>query len=346
MERAGSRRTPGRACPRVLTGPGPPGERSLEHGQPDESHLRKVYALLVYSLFQTGQKEQALDTCRRGLELFPQDAELRFRLGMLLHDSGKLEQAVQVYQDLLTTEEERHFSSVVQGLRGFKARQNLAVVYQDLGDFARAEEQWRLVVGEVPSYREGWRGLGEILLRQGKHTEAEAVQATLLAVPALHGEGLLLQGQIAAARGDIVEARRTLETAAAEQPEEPAPWRVLGQLLFERSDPAEAEWALKEQLKRDPEDPSAHHNLGTVYQRLGCLSAAVEAYQQSLRYRPDYLPTQVQLGTALEQAGRFREAIATWETVLRLDPHNTQANAALQQARRQPQTLASGADSE
>ena len=79
----------------------------------------------------------------------------------------------EAYRDVLANREERHFSSVDRGIFGFKARQNLAVVYTELGEAAAALEQWRLVVREVPGYRAGWRGLCQILFERGTPAEAE-----------------------------------------------------------------------------------------------------------------------------------------------------------------------------
>ncbi len=107
--------------------------RSIRHSAPDESHLRKAYALLVYAEMRQGRRDEALATCRRGLDLFPQDVELRFREGVVLHELGRLEEAAQAYRTVLAVREGRHFTSIDLGLTGFKARQNLAVVYTDLG---------------------------------------------------------------------------------------------------------------------------------------------------------------------------------------------------------------------
>ena len=121
-----------------------------KQSHPDESHVRKVYALLVYTQMQLGRREDALATCRTGRALFPEDAELRFREGMLLHELGRLAEAVQAYRDVLANREAQHFSSIDRGLTGFKARQNLAAVYTDMGDLKRAEEQWRQVTSRCP----------------------------------------------------------------------------------------------------------------------------------------------------------------------------------------------------
>ena len=120
-----------------------------------ESHLRKAYALLVSSQYQADRHEAAWEACQRGSELFPEDKELLFRSGMLHHHFGRLEQAAGTYLEILNGQAERHFSSVDSGIDGFKARHNLALVYNDMQAFDRAEEQWRLIVAEKPDYRPG-----------------------------------------------------------------------------------------------------------------------------------------------------------------------------------------------
>jgi FkbM family methyltransferase len=306
--------------------------RSIAHSGPAESHLRKAYALLVYCEAQLGESQAAGETCRRGLELFPDDLELRFRKGILLHAAGRLREAAQAYEDILRHQGERYFTSVDRGMQGFKARQNLALVYTDLGDLARAEEQWRLIVAEVPGYRDGWHGLGDALLRRGKHAEVRAAAARLSKEPALRGLSLILASQAAAAQGKVAEARRGLERAVREHPEDPDALQCLCRLLFEHAGPAEAEGPLRELLKRCPDDAAAHHNLGTVYLRTGRPREAAESFRQSLRHRPDFPGSLLCLGYALQAGGRVKEAVDAWEQTLRLDPGNAEAKEALRQA--------------
>jgi GT2 family glycosyltransferase/tetratricopeptide (TPR) repeat protein/SAM-dependent methyltransferase len=307
--------------------------RSIERSGEGESHLRKAYALLVHCHAQLQRPDEAWEICTRGLRLFPRDAELQFRKGILLHAAGRLPESVQAYQELLATDEDRHFASLDRGIRGFKARHNLALVYEDMGDLARAEEEWRLVVEEVAHYRPGWRGLGNVLLRQGKHQEAGELADRLLSTDGVRAEGRLLKGQLAAAQGDLPSARRELEATRQECPEDIEPLRTLCRVLFEHGDP-DAEQVLVELTRREPHDASAHHNLGTVYLRTGRPQEAVEAYRQSLRLRPDNVETHFFLGNALRDSGRPEEAVMAWEYVLRLAPDHAGAAAALQEVRR------------
>jgi FkbM family methyltransferase len=298
-----------------------------------ESHLRKAFALLVSSLHKLGRWEDALGACERGLGLFPLDAELRFRRGMLLHERGRLEEAAGAYRDLLERPEGRHFTSVVDGLGGHLARHNLALVYADAGDWEGAEGQWRAAVAGRPSYARGWEGLGEVLVRRGKLGEAAALAARQLAEPGLRREGLLLRGKVALAGGDRAGARGEWERAAAEYPADPAPRQLLGQLYFEDGDLAAAERALTELERLDPEDAAAGHNLGAVYARQGRAAEAIDAYRRSLRRRPGSAPTHVLLGNALHEAGRDEEAARAWEKALELEPGHPGAREGLRRVR-------------
>ena len=307
--------------------------RGIARAERGESHLRKAYALLVYSQMRLGRLDDAEATCRAGLELFALDAELRFRWGVLLHELGRNEESVRVYLDLLERQEPRHFTSVDRALTSFKARQNLAVVYASLGEWAKAERQWREVVRAVPRYREGWRGLGEVLLCRGKRDEAQALADYLEAESTeagwLRGEGLLLRGRAAASRGDLTGARNALGKAVAAYPDELEPLRALSQFLFEHGTPEEAERALEELARRAPKDASVQHNLGLMALRQHRSRAAEAAFRRSLELRPDTPATLIQLGHVLKLNGQLDEAITAWQQAQRLDPNDRAATEAL-----------------
>ena len=171
--------------------------RGIARSGPDESHLRKAYALLVYAEMRLITSPGSAQVCRQGRASFPKDTELRFREGVLLHELGRLGEARRALLEVLATREERHFSSVDRGLCGFKARQNLAVIADNLGDLVEAEDQWRRIVTEVPGYRLGWRGLAETLIRRGRFAAAEALVEDLLGNDSLRVEGWLLKSRIA-----------------------------------------------------------------------------------------------------------------------------------------------------
>jgi Flp pilus assembly protein TadD len=310
--------------------------RSMAHSNPDESHLRKVYALLVYAEMRLGNREQAMETCRRGLHLFPHDVELRFREGVLLHELGRLQEARQAYSAILTNREERHFSSVDRALTGFKVHQNMAAVATDMGDLAGAEHEWREVVQAAPRYRPGWRGLGETLIRAGRVAEAATVADDLASAGAIRTEGLLLKSRAAIAQGQFAGAKAALDSAITEAPDDLEVLRYACQFFFEHGEADDAETALKALTAHDPGDASAHHNLGTILLRAGRSDEAVWAYRQSLRFRTNYPGTYLNLGCALKDSGRIDEAVSAWEQALGLAPNDSSVRQELARVGRLP----------
>ena len=308
-------------------------QRSIARSSPDESHLRKAYALLVYAIMRQGRNDEALAVCRRGQALFPKDVELLFREGVILHELGRFGEAARAYEILLSEREERHFTSVDRGLTGFKARQNLAVVYTEMGDLARAEQEWRRVTVEMPRYRAGWRGLSEVLVRGRRNADALETAEVCLAQPELRVEGHLLKARLAMLAGDFAAALMEIERATAECPNDRAALEAKCQILFDSGHSARAEEALRFLVENYPNEPSAHHNLGTLLLRLKRYDDAASSFRQALRHRADAPATYLHLGYALKESGRIDEAIAAWQQVLRLAPGDPSARDELIRAR-------------
>src|SRR5262249_687858 len=305
--------------------------RSIFHSQRHESQLRKAYAYLVDCCQAQGKDQDAWQACEEGVRLFPEDTELRFMKAGLLHRRGRTQEATQVYASLLQANGKEYLSSCNRGITGFVARQNMAVAYADAGDLARAEEQWRLVVQEMPRYKPGWQGLADALLRQQKLQELPSIVKTLLAEATLRSLGVVLEARLSEAQGDCQGARSKFEQAVTEFANDPDVLESQCRFLFERGQPEEAERALRALLLLNPRNPSALHNLGTVLQRLGKLAEAIETLQQSLLYRPESSATALQLGYALLEAGRLHEAKLAFQQAHRQAPPELEPSETLPQ---------------
>jgi O-antigen biosynthesis protein len=269
-----------------------------------------------------GRLDHSLAACAEGRRLFPEDVELQFREGVLMQELGRPAEARAAYLRVLSNRDERHLSSVDRGLTGFKARHNLAVVATSIGDLAEAERQWTEAVREAPRYRQGWRGLGETLIRAARLTDAELVAEELIKDQTLRAEGLVLKSRVALAQARVAEPRAALDSARAEFPADVMIMRERSRFLFDHGTGDEAEAALRSLIEREPADAESHHNLGVVLMRSGRHEEAVVEYRQSLRYRPNYFPTFLNLGYALKDGGRLAEAAAAWEQAARLAPHD------------------------
>lgn len=305
-------------------------QRCIEVSQPEESHLRKAYALLVNSLSQAGRANEGWERCQQGRSLFQDDKELLFRQAMLQHEFGRLEAAEQSYLQVLNEHVDRHFTSVDAAIAGYKARHNLALLYEDMGRDESAEEQWRRITEEQPGYRPAWRGLGEVLLRTGQTPKLRQLLEKLQGDEGeLQTERLMLTARFYERQGEIESSHDMLEAALRQRPDDVDAHNQLCRMLFERGEPREAEAALSRLVRVAPDEPSAYHNLALVQLRTGKVIEATDSLRESVRLRPMSVETLRHLAQCLDQTGEPQEAAQTWSRLLQLAPDDPEARSAL-----------------
>jgi tetratricopeptide (TPR) repeat protein len=236
--------------------------RSLARSHPGDSIVRKLYALIAQCHRRLGQGAEALAACAEGRLHYPDDTELLFLEGNTRRDLGDLAGAAAALERLLESRPGEHFASVDAGLRGPKARHNLAVVYQQQGRAAEAEAVWRQVVSEHPDFLPACLGLGELHLERHCWDELDAAAARLEAAEGGSTEAAVLRARGELARGEHAAARARLEEAIAAAPMALWPRVILSHVLLqEGKDSAGAERALHEVLALDPHNSEARHNL-------------------------------------------------------------------------------------
>jgi tetratricopeptide (TPR) repeat protein len=169
---------------------------------------------------------------------------------------------------LLRTPPGQYFASMDTGLAGYKARHNLAVIYQQQGRRALAQEQWRAAVAEQPTFVPGWLGLAEEMLRQSQWEELEQVAGSL--EPLAGAEAALVRARGHMARQEWAAAQELLRETAVRWPTEVRPRLLLGHaLLQEGRDWEAAEAALRAVLALDPGHAETRHNLALLLQQQG-----------------------------------------------------------------------------
>ncbi|MCC7424298.1 MAG: glycosyltransferase [Planctomycetaceae bacterium] len=310
-------------------------EQCLAVSTPGESHLRKAYTLLVASLAHVSDFSAADRRCKEGLEHFADDPELLFRQALLHHERGDLRAAEQTYLKLLggAIPASRTFQSRDVAIGGWKARHNLALVHEEMGDITAAVEDWKALLDDHPHRRAVVRALGNLLLRAGWHDQLSAWIAEWETEPKCRGEAWLLKAQVVSQADRLEEALGWIDRAERDSPAELEPLRLRCRILFEAQRWPEAEDALKQLAARDATDGATLHNLATVYRTQGRDTLAIAAYQASLQVRPASVPTLIELGHALLESGDTSAAAATWKEAVRLGPdhpRHTEVRQALQ----------------
>ncbi|MEO7152164.1 MAG: tetratricopeptide repeat protein [Burkholderiaceae bacterium] len=147
----------------------------------------------VMRLRMTGHATEALDRATRHLAQNPRDAAMRFQQGVLLADSGRPAQAIEVFAQLTQDHPELP-----------EPYNNLAALYASLGEVDKARSALEKALRSHPGYAAAHENLGDIYIvlarrAYARAAELEPTNATVLPKLALLRQ-LALPGGAAAPR--------------------------------------------------------------------------------------------------------------------------------------------------
>jgi len=244
--------------------------RSLERSHPRDSIVRKLFALIVQCHRQLKQSAEALAACQAGRGHYPEDAELLFLEARIRAEMGDKPGAEGCLLHLIEGKEGAHFASLAEGLRGHKARHELAILYRDQGRLPEAEAQWLAVSREQPAFLPAVLGLSDLYLAQQRWGDVERVIERLRATSEGTVEAEVLEARGHLARKDFNFARLLLRETIAREPAALWPRIALSRVLLEEgTNGAAAEEALRDVLELAPNHAEARHNLDLLLQSRG-----------------------------------------------------------------------------
>jgi predicted Zn-dependent protease len=166
--------------------------------------------------------------------------------------------------------DELHFASVADGLRGHKGRHQLAVVCSRLGEAGEAELLWHAVLRDRPDFLPAHIGLSELFLSLQRWPELQEQAAALARWPQGEVDAVLLRAKGHMARQEFLPSRVLLTESLIRWPNVLPLWVTLSNaLLQEDRDHAEAERVLQEILMRNPGDANTRQNLQVLRRRMG-----------------------------------------------------------------------------
>jgi tetratricopeptide (TPR) repeat protein len=278
--------------------------RSIELAAPQESHVRKTYALLASAYRTHGDIDRARQLCERGLALFPHDPELLFHMGIVCHEAGDLAAAEAALSRLLSVPDPSgYLSSMDSSVLSFKARHNLAAVYQSEGRHAEAERCWRHVTRKRPDFLPAWLAVAEMMLGAGRVQEANAL-VDEAAGPGGETAAALLRGLIAFRTEKLAEAKQYFHRATELAPELDVGHRYLSHALLRGGERRAVKGVLRKLIELAPDDGEAHHNLGCLLIELGRHEEGLQHLELAVRLRPAHAPSRQMLAQARRRVGR------------------------------------------
>lgn len=269
-------------------------EKCLSRSHPDDTIVRKAYALLAISHRELGNPEKALEIVEKGLEIIPGDPELHFHCGMLLTQLGRFEQAIEQYKKAHGVDIRGHFSSVDMGIVGFKSSLNVANVYRTMGRFRDAKDWYLKAIAESPDFSPSVFELFDSSLECGDMNTAIEM---LHKVEAAEGQSenwakmLVRRADIASGKSS---AMLTLQQAIARNPTPTIGARlVLARLLLESGQEAKSLPLLNALAGENVAE--AAYLLGVFAVRQGDFKGALPLMERALELNPGHVQTREQV---------------------------------------------------
>ncbi|OIO70469.1 MAG: hypothetical protein COW19_00125 [Zetaproteobacteria bacterium CG12_big_fil_rev_8_21_14_0_65_55_1124] len=226
---------------------------------------------------QKGELQQAAEIYQQLLEMDSEHADANHLLGLIAHQSGKHELAVQLILKAINKNPSQPMYY-----------DNLAIVLRTMGKLEDAANCYQQVVRIQPEHATAYQNLGNIRLQQGKLPAAVAAYQLAIRIAPDNACALNNLGVAWLKQGNLIEAEKSFREAMRAKSDYAEACSNLGLALKNQGKLEEAETALKQALTMNPDDAGSHYNLGNVFMSLGKLKEARETYSQALQIRPDY----------------------------------------------------------
>jgi tetratricopeptide (TPR) repeat protein len=252
-------------------------------------------------LLAQGSVDEAIASLRRTIAADPQNADAHLLLGSVLALQGVRGESLEQLQEAVRL---RPYSAV--------AHNRLGSALSRFVEMDAARQEFEKAISLDPRLAEAHIDLSLVLAQQG---DLDAAGAHLDRAIAIEGNSLqaanahYLRSRIWAAKDQVENTRRELESALKLRPDYAEAWSDLG-FVRRAHDPKGAETALERSIAIDPKSALAQYRLGQVYLENGKTTDAITHLKIALSYTPDDRATLYSLARALGKAGRIAEADA------------------------------------
>jgi Flp pilus assembly protein TadD len=253
----------------------------------------------------TGDHKGAERAYRRGLEIAPDDAELRNALGWTFFQEGRSAEAVAEYERALKTDPKL-----------VKSHNNMALALVELGRLDEAAAHFKTSL-ELEPKAEIYSDLGFVMARLGHPDEARADYQKALELDPNCASAHFNLAVTYVQAGAFGEAESHYRQALPGRPTAET-HNGLGYVLARQGRADEAMTEFRKAIEVDPKYTPAYNNLAEALAKQGKLEEAAHYYQLSLAEKPSAAVYNA-LGVVLRGLGKTDEAAVQFEKAKALE---------------------------
>lgn len=276
----------------------------------------------------TDNIELAKNQYLKVLEQKPNDLETIFLLGVLEHESGEINKAIEHYNDLIANHLKDNNKAVEQlgsskDIKN-KVHYNLGLAYKSKNDLNKAEENFEEVLkeGGFSQADNVYKELSFIKIALDKNSEAEGVikgwlreDPTSVDARNIYADFLI---HLSKERQAIEQLRlasvldKTTETRLK-----------LANLLHNQNNLYEALAEYQTILQKEPENLNALLGTANNFKKLGLMDEALNTHKEAVDKYPEDLLVNYNYGLLLQENEQIKEALTHYEKVAQINPEFT-----------------------
>ncbi len=270
------------------------------------------------ALHRGGQLEQARQLYEQILRHEPRNANALNLLGLLARQQGQFNRAV---------EYARQAVAIDGSQAAFVA--NLGESYRALNQLAEATECYRKAVRIQPDAAEPRYYLGTLLADTSQLEEAVASFQQAIRLQPQFAEAYLQLGKALYGQGKLSEAAACLQQSLRLTPDQAVALVNLGAILTKTGKLSEARVCYERLIQLHPTFADGHFNLGNVLELQGHFSDAIACYRRAVECKPDFSDALCNLGNTLKEQGDLAQAMVYLQQAIRVRPDFAAAHSNL-----------------
>ncbi len=231
------------------------------------------------------------------------------QLAVTYHQTGQLQQAKTLYQQILTEDPEHGNALHLLGL----------ILYEEQ-DYSQAYTLITKAIQLSPDIADYYNNLGLVLLAQQQPTEAIAALQKAISLQPDHARAYHNLGDAFYALWDREQALRCYRKSLELNPNLFKVHNNLGNTLADQGYLEEAIVHYRKALQLKPDFVEAYDNLGIALSQQKQFKQALEVFEQALALRPDHVDLYNSTAIVLKELGQYDKAQEYLQKALALDP--------------------------
>ena len=233
-----------------------------------------------------------------------------FNLAIKNHQEGKTDIAQELYNQILEIDP-----------RHSPARNNLGVLFQELGEHQKTKECYEKAIEIDPNYAEAHNNLGAILKELGENQQAKECYEKAIEIDPNYADAHYNLGGIFRDLSEHQKAKECYEKAIEIDPNHINAHNNLGTILKDLGEHQKAKDCFEKVIEVNPNHINAHNNLGLLFRELREHQKAKDCFEKVIEVNPNHVNAHYNLGGIFRDLSENQKAKSCYEKAIEIDPN-------------------------